>query len=467
VSSSHGQTAADGWRTLLGPRFLGTSILLSGGVLLYATNEFLTVSLLPSAIADIGGERLYAWVTTLYLVGSVVAATTVNAMLLRVGPRRSFLLGLTVFGIGSVVCAVAPTMEVLLIGRTLQGTAGGLLAGLGYALINTALPRSLWTRASALVSAMWGVATVTGPTAGGLFAQFGLWRWAFGVMAILAAAMAVLVPLVLPARQVEPGADTPTLQVPVWSIVLLGAAALTISVAQVPTNVWLTAALLAISLVLVGAFILVDRRTAVKVLPPSVFGSGPLKWIYLALAVLMAAAMVDMYVPLFGQRLAHLAPVAAGFLGAALAVGWAISEILSASLSSRTVVNRVVVLAPLVIAVGLALAAASQVDNASAGYVVTWTLALTLTGIGIGAAWPHLSAWSMHCVDNESEGAAAAAAINTIEVIAGAFGAGLAGVVVNSAHGGLVVSARALFAVFAAIGVLGAWAARRAARDVH
>ena len=65
-----------------------TSTLLAGGVALYATNEFLTASLLPSAITDIGGERLFAWVTTLYLVGSVVAATMVNAALLRVGPRR-------------------------------------------------------------------------------------------------------------------------------------------------------------------------------------------------------------------------------------------------------------------------------------------------------------------------------------------------------------------------------------------
>ena len=466
MSSPHDQAAADGWRTLLGPRFLGTSILLAGGVALYATNEFVTVSLLPSAIADIGGERLYAWVTTLYLVGSVVAATTVNAMLLRIGPRVSFLSGLIVFGIGSVVCALAPGMAVLLVGRTLQGTAGGLLAGLGYALINTALPRSLWTRASALVSAMWGVATVIGPTAGGLFAQFGLWRWAFGAMAVLAVPMVVLVPRVLPAR-VDSGEAAPTSKVPVWSVVLLGTAALTISVAQVPTNVGLTAALLAMSLVLVGAFILVDRRMAVKVLPPSVFGNGPLKWIYLVLAVLMASAMVDMYVPLFGQRLAHLVPVAAGFLGAALAVGWAVSEVLSASLSSRKVINRVVVFGPLVIALGLGLAAATQFDNASPGLVVTWALALTITGIGIGAAWPHLSVWSMHCIDDEAEGPAAAAAINTIEVIAGAFGAGLAGVVVNAAHGSMVVAARALFAVFAVVGLLGAWVAYRATRDLR
>ena len=95
-------------------------------------------------------------------------------------------------------------MEILIAGRALQGVAGGLLAGLGYAVINAALPRSLWTRASALVSAMWGVATVVGPATGGLFAQFGLWRWAFVAMAILTALMAMLVPIALPAGRADP-----------------------------------------------------------------------------------------------------------------------------------------------------------------------------------------------------------------------------------------------------------------------
>ena len=464
MSSPRDTTAIDGWRALLGPRYLGTSTLLAGGVALYATNEFLTVSLLPSAVADIGGERLYAWVTTLYLVGSVVAATTVNTALLRVGPRLSFLLGLAVFGIGSVVCAAAPSMEVLLVGRTVQGAAGGLLAGLGYAVINAALPQSLWTRASALVSAMWGVATVVGPAAGGFFAQFGLWRWAFVVVAMLTAAMAVLVPTVLPAGRVDPSGAAPALKIPVWSLLLLGAAALTVSVAQVPHNVVATAALLAVSLVLVVVFVVVDRRMAVAVLPPSTFGAGPLKWIYVTMAVLMASAMVDMYVPLFGQRLAHLVPAVAGFLGAALAVGWTVSEILSASLSSKRVIGHVVVAAPLVMAIGLTLAAATQIDNAPVGFVVLWALALTITGTGIGAGWPHLSAWAMQCVDDAKEGSAAAAAINTVQLIAGAFGAGLAGVVVNSAQGDVAVAARWLFAVFAALGAAGALAAHRATR---
>ncbi|MBY0286650.1 MAG: MFS transporter, partial [Mycobacteriaceae bacterium] len=69
-------TASGGWRELLGPKHLGASTVLAGGVALYATNEFLTISLLPSTVADIGGQRLYVWVTTVYLVASVMTATT-------------------------------------------------------------------------------------------------------------------------------------------------------------------------------------------------------------------------------------------------------------------------------------------------------------------------------------------------------------------------------------------------------
>ncbi len=448
-------TISGGWRELLGTTYLRTSIVLAGGVALYATNEFLTTSLLPSTVAEIGGSRLYAWVTTLYLVGSVVAATMVNPMLLRAGPRVSYLMGLAVFGVASLVCGAAPNMEILLAGRTLQGVAGGLLAGLGYAVINTALPRWLWTRGMALVSAMWGVATVVGPATGGFFAQFGTWRWAFVAMAILTALMAMLVPVALSAGRVDPSAAVPAMKVPVWSLVLIGAAALAVSVAEIPHNIIATTGLLAAGIVLVGLFVIVDWRMHAAVLPPSVFGPGPLKWIYLTIGVLMAVAMVDTYVPLFGQRLAHLSPIAAGFLGAALALGWTVSEIVSASLENPRAIGRVIAAAPMVVASGLALGALARHTGASVWTITLWAVALLVAGIGIGMAWPHLSVRAMACVDDPAEGGAAAAAINTVQLISAAFGAGLAGVVVNTAKGGDVMAARWLFTVFSALSAIG------------
>ncbi|WP_099243922.1 MFS transporter [Mycobacterium sp. shizuoka-1] len=457
-------SAAGSWRELLGRDYLGAAVVLAGGVAIYATNEFITISLLPSAVADIGGERLYAWVTTVYLVASVMAATTVGPILTRFGPRRAYLGALLSFAAGSALCSLAPTMPLLLVGRVVQGLAGGVLAGLGYAVISAALPDRLWTRASAVVSAMWGIGTMVGPATGGLFAQFGFWRGGFGLLAVLAMAMSLLVPLALPARAERDDAAVRT-RIPLRSLLLLGMAALAVSVAVIPHNVAAIAGLLAVGVMLVAVFIVVDRRVPAAVLPRKAFGPGPLKWIYLTLGLLMAATMVDMYVPLFGQRLGALAPVVAGFLGAALSVGWTVGEIASASITNVKATVRVVAIAPLVMAVGLGLAAVTQRDSASIGIVVLWALALVITGSGIGMAWPHLSAWAMgSVVDDPPQQAVAAAAINTVQLMCGAFGAGLAGVVVNLRATPDATASALMFGVFAALAAVGCVASYRSGR---
>ena len=454
------------WRELLSDH-LGIATVLAAGVALYSTNEFLTVSLLPSAVMEFGGRRLYAWATTLYLVGSVVAATSVNPLLARLGARSSYLMGLTVFGIASVASAVAPSMEVLVAARSLQGVAGGLLAGLGYALINSTLPHWLWTRGSALVSTMWGVATLVGPTTGGLFAQFGLWRWAFGAMAMLTVLMAMLVPKVLTAAENEPSAvpsDHPAHRVPIWSLLLIGTGALAVSIAALPRHRVETVWLLAASALLVGAFIFVDWRMHVAVLPRGVFRPGPLKWIYVTMSAQMVAAMITTYVPLFGQRLGHLTPVAAGLLGAALAVGWVAGEVVSASLDNPRLIGTVIAAAPLVMASGLALGGLTQHRNARADTIALWALALLITGIGIGIAWPHLVVRAMDSADDPAESRAAAAAINIVQLVSAAFGAGLAGVIVHAAPGRSGTQARWLYAVFAILAAATAFASYRATR---
>ncbi len=452
------------WRDLLGRERLGTATLLAGGVGLYATNEFLTISLLPSTVADIGGQRFYAWVTAVYLIGSVVAATAVNPLLVRLGPRMSYLLTLAVFGAGTVACALAPNMELLLVARTMQGAAGGMLAGLGYAVISSALPNWLWTRASALVSAMWGVAVIVGPAFGGLFAQLGIWRWAFGSVALMTVAMAVLVPGALPRRK-DCGPESVTIpRIPIWSLLLLGVAALAISIAGVQSSAVGTFALLAVGAALVGLFLLVDRRAQATVLPRAAFGPGPLKWMYVTIGLLMAATMLDMYVPLFGQRLANMAPAAAGFFGAVLAVGWTTSEIASASLSRTHTIARLVAAAPVIMAVGLGLGALVIDDDAPWPMIVVWAVGLFVAGAGVGVAWPHLSAWIMGAIDDPVEAGTAAAAINTVQLICGAFGAGLAGIVVNMSHGGDAAAARWLYTVFAVLAAAGFVASYRATR---
>ncbi|MCL2533346.1 MAG: MFS transporter [Nocardiaceae bacterium] len=406
-------TAATGtWRDLLSGRHLGVVSVLAGGVCLYATNVYLTASLLPTAIGDIGGRRFYAWASTVFLIGSVISSTTVGRALGSRGPRGAYLIGLALFGIGTAVCAVSPTMAVMLAGRGLQGLGGGLLAGIGYAVINTALTRRLWTRASALVSTMWGVGTFVGPAAGGLFAQFGSWRGAFVTLAGCTAVIAALVPIALPRRT---DAVTAPDAVPVG--------------------------------MLAG-------------LPRSTFGPSPLRWIYLVVAVLAAVSTIEAFVPLFGQQLAGLAPVPAGFLGAALALGWTVGELSSASAAAPTTVRRILRGGPLVVASGLASTTILMSYDAGGARIASWAVALAVAGVGIGIAWPHLSVAAMTSVSPD-EGPRAAAGVNTVQLIANAFGTALAGVLIDLGGSELRSAQRLLF-VFAATALVGAALAWRA-----
>ncbi|OZC47413.1 MFS transporter [Rhodococcus sp. WWJCD1] len=449
------------WRQLLSARYVGTATVLAGGVALYATNVYLTTSLLPTAIDEIGGQRYYAWTATVFLIASVISSMLVSNVLAARGPRGAYLIGLTIFALGTVVCAVSPTMELLLVGRTIQGSGGGLLAGLGYAVINAALPQHLWTHGAALVSAMWGVGTFAGPAIGGIFAQFEAWRWAFGVLVVAALAVATLVPKALPAHTSEPTDSSP---VPTWSLTLLTTAALLVSVAGVMPSLAITAAMVAAGVLLLIAFVAADRRARYGVLPPSTFSASSLKWVYLTIVVLAVASTVETFIPLFGQRLAGLAPLAAGFLGAALALGWTLGEIPSASATAPRIVRRIVIGGPILVAVGLCTMATFLTDRAGAGLITVWVVGLIIAGVGIGIAWPHLAVGAMTSVTEPGEGARASAAINTVQLIANAFGAALAGVLVNLGESSTLRSAQLLLFTFAAVALIGVAAAARSQR---
>ncbi|MEZ5132999.1 MAG: MFS transporter [Mycobacterium sp.] len=455
-------TATGRWREFLERGNFAITAVLTSGVGIYAMNEFITISLLPNVVAEIGGERRYEWVTTLYLVASVIPATSVGATLTRFGPRRAYSIALLVFAAGSVLCALAPTMTVLLGARVLQGLGGGALAGLGYAMISAALPERLWSRAAALVSVMFGVGTLVSSAIGGFDAEFVSWRAGFGLLAVLALMLLVFVPIAMPTRLA--GRAVAILRIPVRSLVLLGGAALAISGADIPENTTIVIVLLLLGVLLVLAFVAVDRGSQTSVLPRKTFGPGPLKWIYLTLGILMAAMMVDTYVPLFAEELDGVSPLVAGFLGAALAIGTTVGQILSASIARAETVMRVVAVAPVVMASGLVLAAAGQRSFGPTALIATWTLGLVIAGAGAGLAWPHLSAWAMAAVVEPGQKAVAAAAVNTVQLTSAAFGAGLAGVLVDL-HGTLDKAASTTtFLAFAALVAVGTVASCRAAR---
>lgn len=450
---------AGSWREL--GDHLSTAVVLAGGVLVGAVNIYVAASLLPTAVADIGGERLYAWNMTAFLVAQVVATTFVGRVLARRGGVGSYLIGFVVFACGSVICAASPAMSVMLVGRAVQGLGAGLLTGLGFAVIHSALPRRLWARGSALISAMFGVGNFVGPALGGLFAQFGSWRTAFVVLAVAALAMAVFVPRALP-RTGRRGAAPP---VPAASLALVVAAAGAVSVAGIVGEALAMAACTGLGIAVLLAFVVTEKRADVRILPRSTYRAGSaLGWVYLTIVLLASGVAVETFLPLFGQQLAGLPPVAAGFFAAALSLGWSASQIGSASVRRERTIRRLRVAGPVLLASGFAVLALLQHESTPLPVVLAWLPVLLVGGAGIGIAMPHLAVAAMTSADDPEEGKKAAAAIATVLTVATAFGAAVAGLLVNLGAPSTVTSARYLligFAVLSAIGILTAGRANR------
>ncbi len=466
------------WRDLLASGRRGTVAVLCGGVLLFATDTYVTASLLPSAVAEIGGERFYAWVTTVYLLTAVVASALVGRLLAAWPARRAYVIALAAFGIGTAIDAVAPDMAVLLVGRAVQGVGGGLLAGLAYALIRTALPRRLWTRASASISAMWGVGLLVGPTLGGLFAELGRWRLAFVALVVVTVAVAAGVPAGLRRSARTPAASPGPF--PLASVLLVGGAAAVLSVSGLAVSgdgvsgrgIAVALGGLVVAMGLLVGLVVVERRAGdggARVLPSATFRrGGGFAALYLTVAVMMGVSAVEAFVPLFGQRLGGLEPVTAGFLGVALACGWVAGEMVSASVGrARACVTG----GPALVVAGFAVLTATQHPAAGAMTVAVWAVALAVAGAGVGVAWPHLSAAAMAAGSDEAdasretdgEGDRASAAITMVQMLAFALGASFAGVAV-ALGGDPATSARLLYGGLGVLAVLGAVTAMRARR---
>jgi len=342
-----------------------------------------------------------------------------------------------------------------------QGLGGGLLAGLGYAVIRAVLPDRHWARATGVVSAMWGLGTLFGPALGGVFAELGLWRWSYGALAVVSFLFCLPAQRAF-ARMAGSGHRS---AIPVASLIPLILATLAISLSAIVRIGWPTLAMVGIGLALLVLFVIVERREKETILPHLTYRRGnTLKWVYLTVAALSAGVMVENFIPLFGQQLAGLSPLIAGLLGAVLSLAWVIAQLLVVSVKGEAGRRRAIRLGPLLLTAGLMAYGLLQVADADTLRVLMWVAVLALAGAGIGLAWPLLGVAAMRSSDDPAEAGKAAAAITITQLIAFSITSALAGTLLAAGGDAMVDAARYVTLGIAFLTLLGIYAAGVAAR---
>jgi MFS family permease len=410
--------------------FLPATLMLGGGVTLYAVETYITATIAPSIVRDIGGLELFSWMTTLYVAAAVLGSIFVAMRPRGTGLRTVYVAGAIVFAAGSLVCAVAPVMPVVIAGRAVQGFGAGVLSGLAYAFIRFAYPEPLWRKASTLYAAIWGISTLLGPSLGGIFTEGNAWRHAFMLLVPLCLLMAALAPRLLPRADDDRAAGgTPMLQ-----IALLLSAVLFVSLAGTVEETRTKAMLVAASIATIAAMLVVERRSENRLLPTgAVTLSKPVARVYLTMFVLIMVLTSDIYIAYFLQVLHGVTPLISGYLTALVALGWTLAAFFSGTLSGKRASAAIVIgcVIETIAVASLTIFLARDNPASSLALLGPAVVGMFLMGFGVGLGWAHLVTKILRLVGN-SEQDKASAAISTVQSLGSAFGASVVGVITNS-----------------------------------
>jgi len=431
--------------------------------MLHALFMFITSTVLPEVVTEIGGITYYAWATTFFAVSSIVGAVTTLPFIAKLNPRRTYLFGVVLFMAGSSACAIALNMAMFIIGRALQGLGGGLMSGMAFAMIPVIFPDALRSGAVALISSVWGPAALTGPFFGGALAGAGLWRTAFWISVPIGFFLAMLAYTVLPTRSLAIDPDGGFLKALGARFMLVTMAALALSASSVPGQLLVSSVGVGGALACLYTAIRLDGRATRQIFLRDGFNIGtPMAPITYTMILLVLGVGTTSFIPYIFRVGYGASPLVGGYVAALSSLAWTLASLSTAGVGDAAR-RRIIAIAPLICLVGMLGVAEGLWRRDLALTAVCWSV----FGAGIGMAWPHLASLLI-VFSPESEREAAGAFVTLLQIGAAALGAAFAGMVANitglpnaTTRADVSVAAFGLFATFAVAPFLAALTANR------
>jgi MFS family permease len=388
-------------------------------VTLVAFEALAVVTILPVIKDDLGGLRLYGWVTSAFFLGTLVGIVVAGAESDRRGPAAPYLFGILLFSAGLVIGGLAPTMLILVLARALQGIGAGAIPATAYASIGRTYPEALRPRVFAVLSTAWVVPALIGPALSALVATHFSWRYVFlGLLPLVLVAAGLALPAV---RRIGPP-ERPTAHRArlLDAVRVAGGAGLLLA--------GLTGRSIPLALGLVACGLLVGVRPLLRLLPAGTLRArkGPPMAVLSRGLLTFAYFGTDTYVPLAITAVRGRSPAVASLAVTASTLGWTLGAWLqergARSVSSRRLVRA----GMLVVLVGIAVMALSLLDTTPIAVAVAgWAIG----GLGIGLAYSPITVTVLGLAPAAEQGRASAQ-LQLSDTLGTALGAGLGGVLI-------------------------------------
>ena len=400
------------------PQLMGTMLGLLLAAALAAIDQTIVGTAEPRIITSLQGFDRYPWVATIYLLSSTVSVPIFASLSDRSGRKPYFMLGTILFVVASALCGAAGEltflpldgMGQLIVFRGLQGIGGGMVTGILFTIVGDIFSPIERGRYQGLFAALWGIASIFGPTLGGWLTDHWSWRACFYVNlpvgAIALAAIYFEFPHMKPrrrARQLD------------WAgfATLIGCVVpLLLALTWVTRYGWgspRVASLLVLSVVMLAGLIYAEARAAEPIIPLVLF-QDPVMAVCSVAAFVLGVGMFGtiIYLPLFMQGVLGVSATQSGNLLTPLLLGVVVAAAAGGQAISRTGEYKMLgVAGSILIAIGMILFA--RMDAATARlYVAT---AMVIAGLGMGFLQPVYTLAVQNVAPAERMGAATSSTI--------------------------------------------------------
>lgn len=405
--------------------------IIVASYLMIVVDISIVITGLPRIQASLGfSPAQLSWVTNAYTLafgGLLLLGARLGDIF---GRRRMFIAGLCLFTLASMAIGLAQSPAWLLAARAVQGAGAAVLAPSTLALLSTHFAEGpARTRALSLYAAAAGVGATLGLVLGGLFADLVSWRAGFfinlpiGVLLIVAARRHIAETRPQPGDFDLAGALSST----------LGMTALVYGLVRAADVGWhdgLVCASLTGGLLMITAFVVIERKVRQPILPLRLLASPERAGAYLARMLFLGGAVGFWFFSTqLLQGVLHLRPLLAGlaFLPVTLpnfASAMAVPRL------ARRYGNERLLLAGLMLGVlGLLWLGLADAD---ASYWADVAPPMLLIGLGQGLLLAPLTAAGVAGVGREDAGAASGL-VNVAHQLGGALGLGVLVLVFASA----------------------------------
>jgi EmrB/QacA subfamily drug resistance transporter len=370
-----------------------TGLLLAA--LLAAIDQTIVGTAEPRIIAQLSGFDRYPWIATAYLLTSTVSVPIFASLSDIHGRKPFFLLGATLFTATSALCGAAGTltflpidgMGQLILFRGLQGIGAGMVMGLLFTIVGDIFSPAERGRFQGLFAAVWGLASIFGPTLGGWLTDHWSWRACFWVNLPVGAIAVAAIYFEFP--HMKPRGATRRLDWAGFTTLIGTVVPLLLALTWATQYGWTSVrveSLLALAAVMFVLFLYAESKATEPVIPLGLF-RDPIIAICSICAFVLGMGMfgVIIYLPLFMQGVLGVSATQSGNLLTPLMMGAVVGSIVGGQTVSRTgSYKKVAVIGSVLVATGMVTFAQMGVDTTRlfvAGGMI-------ISGLGMGLLQP-------------------------------------------------------------------------------